>query len=776
MISKVEKIQSVGVYDQYQAHGDVSFNMFTYIYAENGAGKTTLSSILRSLSYSDVQPILKRQRIDSASPIEIELKESLSNSPLIFRNNSWNRNLDNIEVFDTFFVNENVYAGFDFTSDQRKKLYRFAIGNDGVKIAKLITRIKNRLAEINASKTAQGQLISALTEGLLPIDDFCNLTKDPDIDLKIQNKNHELLTARNQDSIRTHASFEQIQEINLSLNYDEIKSILKQSINGIGQQYISIVEQHLQKLNDCGLMDASMWIQKGYLLKNEGNCPFCNQPTSHLELIKGYNQYFNEQYTSLSSSLNRLANVINDFNIALLISQLEDKLKGLSDNYAFWHTYIPEMLPLNEIQIKADTFVSMVDALKKSIASKQTNCTLSISDEPVVALQEYVEKLNEAIRLLNTQLLDFNAKITTLKQSLRSVGDIEKELKILNLQKKRFEQDVIDKCNKYRYLCRFSERLNTLSARKREEQQQISQSILSSYGNAINHYLRDIFGTKFTIEGTRNGGYRGRSNEPTLDYTLKFNGHNISTNTEEVNSVKYTLSEGDKNSIAFSFFLAKIHANPTELLNKIIVFDDPLSSLDLNRRNRTIEEIVSLRNRCAQVIVLSHNLHFLIDLNNKKSVKASEKKSLRIAYDASHACSSIVEYQIKQEWIDKYHSAINAMTTYLANPSEDLKEDAINGIRISLETFLKLKFCQYINHPDETFGKIISELKSSACSFINQDKDNVIQRLESLCEMSWRTHHGSVEERETYAEVSVTENELQTQYIPDTLNLINKEL
>ena len=228
MISKVEKIQSVGVYDQYQAHGDVSFNIFTYIYAENGAGKTTLSSILRSLSNNDVQPILKRQRIDSASPIEIELKESLSNNPLIFRNNSWNRNLDNIEVFDTFFVNENVYAGFDFTSDQRKKLYRFAIGNDGVKIAKLITRIKNRLAEINASKTAQGQLISALTEGLLPIDDFCNLAKDPDIDFKIQNKNHELLTARNQDSIRTHASFEQIQEINLSLNYDEIKSTLKQ--------------------------------------------------------------------------------------------------------------------------------------------------------------------------------------------------------------------------------------------------------------------------------------------------------------------------------------------------------------------------------------------------------------------------------------------------------------------------------------------------------------------------------------------------------------------
>ena len=53
---------------------------------------------------------------------------------------------------------------------------------------------------------------------------------------------------------------------------------------------------------------------------------------------------------------------------------------------------------------------------------------------------------------------------------------------------------------------------------------------------------------------------------------------------------------------------------------------------------------------------------------------------------------------------------------------------------------------------------------------------DVIHRLESLCEMSWRTHHGSIEERELYTEVSVSDGELQTQYIPDTLRLINQEL
>lgn len=46
-------MNSVGVYEQYQSQGDISFKAFTYIYAENGAGKTTLSSILRSLSQNN---------------------------------------------------------------------------------------------------------------------------------------------------------------------------------------------------------------------------------------------------------------------------------------------------------------------------------------------------------------------------------------------------------------------------------------------------------------------------------------------------------------------------------------------------------------------------------------------------------------------------------------------------------------------------------------------------------------------------------------------------
>ena len=85
------------------------------------------------------------------------------------------------------------------------------------------------------------------------------------------------------------------------------------------------------------------------------------------------------------------------------------------------------------------------------------------------------------------------------------------------------------------------------------------------------------------------------------------------------------MSEGDKNTIAFSLFLAKL-ATESDLSRKIVVFDDPLTSLDLNRRNATIHQLVRLYQDCNQIIVLSHNLHFLIELNSQTLLKKGQKR------------------------------------------------------------------------------------------------------------------------------------------------------
>ncbi len=211
----------------------------------------------------------------------------------------------------------------------------------------------------------------------------------------------------------------------------------------------------------------------------------------------------------------------------------------------------------------------------------------------------------------------------------------------------------------------------------------------------------------------------------------------------------------------------------SNLSNKIVVFDDPLSSLDLNRRNTTIHQLCIMYQKCHQVIVLSHNLHFMIELNSQRVIKKADKKVLRIVNLKGKA--SLLEYDLKRVWINNYQKAIESMNTFVANPLPETQEAAINSIRISLETFLKLKYCCYIPNPDETFGTIVHNLEQSDCQFINPNKNEVIDKLNQLVSISWRTHHASIEEFDTYKEVEIEPLEAQ-QYVNMTLDLLNKDL
>src|SRR3546814_14723633 len=72
------------------------------------------------------------------------------------------------------------------------------------------------------------------------------------------------------------------------------------------------------------------------------------------------------------------------------------------------------------------------------------------------------------------------------------------------------------------------------------------------------------------------------------------------------------MSAGDKNTFALAFFLSQLKRDP-HIANKIVVFDDPFTSLDDFRRAMTAKEIVRAGEtaKAAQVIVLSHDKFFL---------------------------------------------------------------------------------------------------------------------------------------------------------------------
>jgi len=124
MISKFIKIKNIGKYENFSASDDITFGKVNIIYGENGNGKTTLTSIIRSLISNKSDLILKRKTFGLIDE-DKQYVELLSNEKVFkFQNSSWNNSdIDlnlNIEIFDEFFIYENIYIGLEILSEHQK--------------------------------------------------------------------------------------------------------------------------------------------------------------------------------------------------------------------------------------------------------------------------------------------------------------------------------------------------------------------------------------------------------------------------------------------------------------------------------------------------------------------------------------------------------------------------------------------------------------------------------------------------------------------------------
>lgn len=140
-----------------------------------------------------------------------------------------------------------------------------------------------------------------------------------------------------------------------------------------------------------------------------------------------------------------------------------------------------------------------------------------------------------------------------MRTKIRKIEDVTKELSELELNKERFATPLIDKCYMYELANNHLKRLQRINKLFQAAQKTESNRVFERYGQKINYYLCDVFNTKFRILEIKDGGIKGRAKEANLSYTLTFNGTPIEQEGESNISFKNVLSEGDKNTIAFSF-------------------------------------------------------------------------------------------------------------------------------------------------------------------------------------------------------------------------------
>ncbi len=289
---------------------------------------------------------------------------------------------------------------------------------------------------------------------------------------------------------------------------------------------------------------------------------------------------------------------------------------------------------------------------------------------------------------------------------------------------------------------------------KEKELVKVTEAFGKDYLEKINEYLR-YFNPNLQLTKLNKKGAK-------LVYYIKFKDHEIRSTTSE-KSLKHTLSEGDKSSLALSFFLAKISLLDN-LGDRIIVFDDPISSFDSSRRNVTINHLVRLSKKVKQFILLSHDIGFVKEFSNR----AENCLNLKISNNGS---SSIIDlHNIEFETMTGIFKDLTVLNDYVekGDSSGYDKREVIRCIRPALEGIFRIKYFKTTPR-NEWLGDMIKRVRESSDGDKFEKLKPVLNDLIDINDYSKVYHHSNP----NYLETPINSEELRN-FILLTIETINK--
>lgn len=796
MINKIERLVSIGKYRDYTASGQVNFNKLTLIYGDNGGGKTTLTSVLRSLTSDN--PSIIRSRISTAHTQPQAAQITQTGTPNIhhtFGASGWTRPFPNIEIFDIHFVNENVYSGFDFNEEHKKQLHQFVIGAQGIAIQNQIEQNKLDKANSRQNQTAlELQLIQQVGNNLTSelITSFLAIpsTEANGIDQAITAAELRLTNANANSIIQTLQLTIPIAPFSSNINFTTLLTDLQTTLQSIQNQTLEqLFASHCQDLNENTIQSPENWLQSGfnYVTSKESknvtelNCPFCKQSISNnMDIINAYTSKFNEEFNAFLLRLRTHLTSLQNFNLTALIQAVNTGCTTNNSKIALWANHLPNTVqaPINSLISDGNALQTELQTLIALVEQKIKNPTSAINTIPLLAFQTSLQNLTTNITVYNQSVTVYNGAIATFKSGIQTIQNAQLEVDKLKRLKKRFEPPIIQICNN---LIAEKQGLRTLTAAYPiliQQQNTAATAFFSSYQTRINHYLETVFKTPFRIDSVEHIAPQGRATQSKINYTLTIDGNQISFDTNQPLSAKECLSEGDKSTIALAFFLSKLDIDPNRS-DKILVFDDPLSSLDTNRRTYTIGIIKSALQDLKQVVVLSHNEYFLHSIG--KDIPITNKSSLSIKQNFAANASELEPCNLDELVKNDYFKHLEALEDFRANPDHSIKDTVFGWLRNVLESYLRFKFYRELRAMtrQRTFGNLISFLDTSGVVFRdNANRVDIINTLNLINSVSWMPHHGNPLPNYTSIGINphtITASELDN-LIQDTLQLIDLRL
>lgn len=796
MINKVENLVSIGKFRNYHATGQVNFKKLTLIYGDNGGGKTTLTSVFRSLTTNN--PEIIRSRISTNHTTAQAAQISQLGTPnvfLTFGANGWTNQFPDIEIFDIHFVNDNIYSGFDFNDEHRKQLHQFVIGAQGVAIQNQIEQ--NKIAKTNSRQTQtniETQLIQQvgnnLTNELINTFLIIPAAQANGIDQQITNAETSLVNANANTIIQTLQPLSSITKITTDVDFTSLIEDLQSTSQTIQNAALeTLFSQHCEDLSANTLTGSENWLQRGFAYveskqsRNETNitCPFCKQDIDiNSDILKAYASKFNADFNALVQRLKAHLLSLQNFNLEAAIQAINNINQTNIARITSWTPHLPNSIqsPVfniieNEANLRTE-FQNLID----SVQQKMENPTVAGATAPATVFQTSGQTINANIESYNQTVEIYNTAITTFRSSIKTVATAQLEVDRLKRIKKRFETPIDTLCNQLTTEKQTLRALETAYTQLSQQQQAAATAFFNNYQAQINHYLGNVFRTHYRIDNIVHVAPRGRATQSQIGYKLTIDGNDISFTPNQPFNAKECLSEGDKSTIALAFFLSKLDIDPNKQ-NKILIFDDPLSSLDTNRRAYTIGIIRALFQQLKQVVVLSHNEYFLHEIG--KDIGTAQKCTLRITEDFVAKASKIEICDLDELVKIEYFKHIERLEAFRSNPDINLKDSVLGWLRNVLEAHLRFKFYKEIRSMtgQQTFGRLITFLNQFPVTFRDSaNRIDIISKLNLINGVSWKSHHG--DPNPDYTALGMNPNTITVaeldNLIQDTLNLIEIRL
>ncbi len=472
----------------------------------------------------------------------------------------------------------------------------------------------------------------------------------------------------------------------------EANPILKKPI--IGKEDVDIAGM----IKSLGNSD---WVRQGveYYEKNDGICPFCQQPTAE-KFAESLRDYFNDAFLEDNQSLEDLENQY-EVDSRRLEQLLEDIFSASSS-----------FLDIDRFEAEKRLIAQRVLYNKQQIKEKRKEQSKPVE---LQSLSENIENIVDLINDANEKVQEHNQTFANLKVKREELtGQIWKFL-VESALKAEIDKYKEEKGKLVKAIASLKEKIETGESQQREKQGEINKleegiTSVKPTVDAINSVIADFGFRNFTL---------GMSDDE-RHYKLV---------REDGSDAMRTLSEGEQSFITFLYFYNLVKGNLTESDikdDRIVVFDDPVSSLDsdvlfiVSSLIQGLMKEVREGSNIKQIFVFTHNVYFhkaVAFVKNAKRVEDRTKKEYRF-------------------WIVRKKGKVSEIEHYQVNPIQSSYELLWAELKRDDPSCLSVQNCmrRILEHYFKILGGVdLDEL----CQKFEGEEKRICQSL-----VSW-VHYGS---------------------------------